>query len=65
MLFAGLSLVFIQVFAGYVIFGHFAGAHFPLAAVSGLFDARDHSSLESVSLFDQLIDTFRIGAFGV
>jgi len=60
-----LLLIFIQVFAGHVIFRHFSGAHFSLATFSGFLDARYHSSLERVSFLDQLVNTLRICAFDV
>ena len=59
-----LRLIFIQVFAGNVVFAHFAGVHFPHATV-GVFNACHHSGLERVAFLDQLINALRIRAFNV
>ncbi len=59
------SLVVIQVFAGHIVFGHFTSVNFPSVLAVGLFNSRNHASFERVSLFDQLVNAFRIGAFDV
>ena len=58
-------LLFIEVFAGHVVFGHFTGAYFPDTTFSRVFDAGDYSRLERVSLLDQLVNAFRIRALHI
>ena len=53
-------LVFVEVFTGHVVFGHLTGAYFPDATSSGVFNSRNYSCLERVSLLDQLVNAFRI-----
>ena len=57
--------LFVKVFAGHVVFGHFTGAYFPDTAFSSVLDARDYSRLERVPLLDQLVNAFRICALDV
>lgn len=58
-------LLFIEVFAGHVVFGHLTGAHLPNTTFAGVFNAGDYSRLERVSLLDQLVHTFRIRRFQI
>lgn len=60
-----LSLLFIQIFAGYIILRHFASSHFPFAAVASFFDSRHHSGLKRVAFLDQLVNAFGVGTFNV
>jgi hypothetical protein len=46
------SLVFVEVFAGNVILGHFTGVDFPALVFSGIFDTRYHLGLERVAFLD-------------
>src|ERR1700728_2526833 len=58
-------LLFVQGFAGQVVFGHFTRANFLSFAFSGFLNPRHHPSLERVPFFKQLINTFRIRTFDV
>jgi len=55
-------LVLVEILAGHVVFGNFTRSNFLPRAISGVFDSRDHSCLERVSFFQQLVDTFRVRA---
>ena len=57
--------LFVQIFARDVVFGHLTGANLLPIAFSGVFDARYDPCLERVSLFQQLVNTFRIDTFNV
>jgi len=59
------DLLFVQVFAGHVVFGHFTRANFLSFAFSGILNPRHYPSLERVPFFKQLINTFRIRTFDV
>src|ERR1700686_366622 len=60
-----LPSLFVQIFARDVVLGYLTGANFLPIAFSGVFDARYDSCFERVSLFQQLVNTFRIDAFNV
>ena len=62
---ARLPLLFVLIFAGHVVFGHFTGANFLLVASSGVLDAGYDPCLERVAFLDQLVNTLRIGTFDV
>lgn len=58
------ALVIIQVFAGNIIFGYLAGANFTLIGVSRILYTSHDTSFKRISLFQQLINAFRVGVFG-
>jgi len=53
-----MRLVFVQIFLRHIVFGHLAGAHFPYAASTSIFHARDDSSLERIAFLNQFVDAF-------
>lgn len=57
------SSVFIQIFFGHVILGHFMGMNFSIVAFPGFFNPRDHFGFEGVTFFHQLVNTLRIHSF--
>ena len=59
------SLIFVQIFVGNIILGHFMRVNFVLISVPCVFDARHYFGLERVSFLDQLVDTLRVRAFDV
>ena len=59
------QLFFVQIFARDVVLRYLTGANFLPIAFSGVFDARYDPCLERVSLFQQLVHTFRIDTFNV
>lgn len=60
-----LMLILIEVFAGDIIFGHFASANFSPLVFSGAFNTRYYAGLEGVAFFQQLVNAFRIGALDI
>src|SRR5579863_168576 len=59
------SLIFVQVFIRNIILRHFVGMHFALIFVICGFNTRQYVCLESISFFEQLVNTFGIRAFHV
>jgi len=58
---AGGSLVFIDVFAGDVVFGDFVGVDLGFVSVVSVLDAFDNIGFEGVSFFEQFVHTLGIG----
>jgi len=50
------NLIFIQIFAGHVIFRHLVGMNFLFVVISRVFHTRYDVSFEGVSFFNQLLD---------
>lgn len=57
--------VFVQILFRYVVFWDFVSADFFLLIVAGVLDPGHGISFESIALFDQFLDAFRIGAFDI
>jgi len=62
---AGSRLLFIQIFAGYIIFRYLMRANFLLARISSAFHTGHDVGLERVALLDQLVHTLGIRRFDV
>jgi hypothetical protein len=62
---ARLHLLFVQILARHVVFGHFMGANLLPLVFSGVFHARYDPCLERVAFLQQLVNTFRIDTFDV
>jgi len=59
------ALIFIQILLGHVVFGNLARANFPFIGIVSPFHSGHYTSFESISLFEQLTDAFRIRALNL
>ena len=51
------SLVFVEVFAGDVVFGDFVGVDFAFVGITGVLDALHYFGFEGVPFLEQFVDT--------
>ena len=58
-------LFFIQILLGNIILRYLVRANLPLIGAPGVFHALHYVSFKRVSLFEQLVDTFRIRTLDV
>jgi hypothetical protein len=60
-----LSLILVQIFLRYIVFGHFTSADFLAFTILRVLNSRHNPSLERVTLLQQLVNTFRIDILDV